>query len=53
VRPDAAKDTLAAADVIAAEVEAGPHSELGLALTRVRGLLDHEERSVAESSKTG
>ena len=49
--PDAAKDALAAADVIAAEVEAGPDSELGLALARVRGLVGHEVRSAGESSK--
>jgi tetratricopeptide (TPR) repeat protein len=37
---EAAAGALAAAEAIAAEVEAGPDSELGLALTRVRGLLD-------------
>lgn len=36
--PDAASAALAEADVIATEVGAGPDSELGLALTRVRGL---------------
>jgi predicted ATPase/class 3 adenylate cyclase/Tfp pilus assembly protein PilF len=53
VCPDAAKDALAAADVIAAEVGAGPDSELSLALARVRGLVGQEERSVAETSKAG
>jgi len=43
VRPDAAKDALATADIIAAEVGAGPESELGLALARVRGLVGQEE----------
>ncbi|HTP45429.1 MAG TPA: tetratricopeptide repeat protein [Casimicrobiaceae bacterium] len=38
VCPDAAHDALAAAELIAAEVGAGPDSELGLALARVRGL---------------
>jgi len=42
--PNDARAALAAAHVIAVEVDAGPHSELGVALTRVRGLLDHEER---------
>ena len=36
--PDAARAALAEADVIAAEVGAGPDSELGLALARVRNL---------------
>ncbi len=49
VCPDAAKGSLAAANLIAAEVGAGPDSELGLALTRVRGLLGHENRSVGDS----
>jgi predicted ATPase/class 3 adenylate cyclase/tetratricopeptide (TPR) repeat protein len=51
--PDAAKNALAAADVIAAEVGAGPDSELGLALARVRGLVGQEERSVIDSSLGG
>jgi predicted ATPase/class 3 adenylate cyclase/Flp pilus assembly protein TadD len=38
----AARAALAAADVIATEVGAGPDSELGLALARVRNLLAHE-----------
>jgi len=42
LRPDAARAALEAADVIAAEVGAGPDSEFGLALTRVRGLLGQE-----------
>ena len=36
--PDVARVALAAAEVIAAEVRAGPDSELGLALARVRDL---------------
>jgi len=36
---DAATNALGAADVIASEVRAGPDSELGLALARVRDLL--------------
>jgi class 3 adenylate cyclase/predicted ATPase/Tfp pilus assembly protein PilF len=42
--PNAAKAAVRAADLIAAEVRAGPDSELGLALARVRGLLSHEQR---------
>ena len=41
----------AAAEAIATEVGAGPDSELGLALTRVKGLLDHEEPWVGDSPK--
>ena len=41
--PDAAKAALRAADIVATEVRAGPDSELGLALARVRGLLRHEQ----------
>jgi hypothetical protein len=37
--PDAARSALTAADAIAAEVGAGPESELGLALARVRDLI--------------
>jgi predicted ATPase/class 3 adenylate cyclase/Tfp pilus assembly protein PilF len=42
--PDAARTALRAADIIATEVRAGPDSELGLALARVRDLLGHEQR---------
>ena len=42
--PDAATAALRAADIIATEVRAGPDSELGLALARVRDLLGHEQR---------
>ena len=42
--PDAARTALRAADVIATEVRAGPDSELGLALARVRDLLGQEQR---------
>ena len=51
-RPDAASAALAAADVIAAEVCAGPDSELGLALARVRNLLG-QVRCVAGDSSLG
>jgi predicted ATPase/class 3 adenylate cyclase/Tfp pilus assembly protein PilF len=51
--PDAARDALAAADVIAAEVGAGPDSEFGLALTRVRGLIGHEDLPVRDSPMAG
>ena len=47
--PDAARAALAAADIIAAEVGAGPDSELGLALARVRNVLSIEQRSGADS----
>ena len=40
--PDAASAALRAADIIATEVRAGPESELGLALGRVRRLLGHD-----------
>ena len=40
--PVAAEAALRAADSIATEVSAGPDSELGLALARVRNLLRHE-----------
>ena len=39
--PDAARAALGEASVIAAEVAAGSHSELGLALAHVRNLLSH------------
>jgi predicted ATPase/class 3 adenylate cyclase/Tfp pilus assembly protein PilF len=42
--PDAAKAALRAADIVATEVRAGPDSELGLALARVRGFLRQEQR---------
>jgi class 3 adenylate cyclase/predicted ATPase/Tfp pilus assembly protein PilF len=42
--PNAARAAVGAADFIATEVRAGPDSELGLALARVRGLLSHEQR---------
>jgi tetratricopeptide (TPR) repeat protein len=40
--PDVAGAALGAADIVAAAVRAGPESELGLALTRVRRLLERE-----------
>jgi tetratricopeptide (TPR) repeat protein len=43
-RSDAARSALATADVITAAVGAGPDSELGIALARVRGLLGQERR---------
>lgn len=43
--PDDANAALAEANAIAAEVRAGPNSELGLALTRVRNLLCHGNKS--------
>ena len=51
--PNAAKAALAEADVIAAEVRAGPDSELGLALARVRNLLVHGHNSEVDSSIAG
>ena len=42
--PDAARAALQAAEIIATEVRAGPESELGLALARVRDLLGDEQR---------
>jgi hypothetical protein len=39
--------------VIAAEVGAGPDSELGLALARVRNLLCHGDNSEVDSPITG
>ena len=51
--PNAAKAALAEADVIAAEVGAGPDSELGLALARVRNLLGHGHNSEVDSSIAG
>jgi tetratricopeptide (TPR) repeat protein len=50
--PDAAGAALEATNVIATEVGAGPDSELGLALARVRNLLCHGNNSV-DSSITG
>ena len=44
----AAATALAAAEAIAADVGAGPDSELGLALARVRVLLGHEEGTVRD-----
>ena len=44
-----ASAALAAADAIATEVKAGPDSELGLALARVRDLLGKEQRSGIDS----
>ena len=46
--PDAARSPRAA-DIIATEVRAGPDSELGLALARVRDLLGREVHSVGDS----
>jgi predicted ATPase/class 3 adenylate cyclase/Tfp pilus assembly protein PilF len=48
--PDAASGALRAADIIATEVSAGRDSELGLALARVRHLL--EDKSEARASTT-
>ncbi len=48
--PDHAKAALEEANAIAAEVGAGPDSELGLALTRVRNLLREGINSEADSS---
>jgi predicted ATPase/class 3 adenylate cyclase/Tfp pilus assembly protein PilF len=42
--PDSAGAALQAADLITTEVGAGPDSELGLALARVRDLFRHEQR---------
>jgi predicted ATPase/class 3 adenylate cyclase len=53
VCPDAAKDALAAADVVAAEVGAGPDSELSLALVRVRNLLCHGRNSEVDRAIAG
>ena len=50
--PNDAKAALAEADVIAAEVGAGPDSELGLALARVRNLLYHGNNSEVDSPIT-
>lgn len=47
-----AKAALAEANVIAAEVGAGPDSELGLALARVRNLLCHGDNSEVDSPIT-
>jgi tetratricopeptide (TPR) repeat protein len=51
--PNDAKAALAEANVIAAEVGAGPNSELGLARARVRNLLCHGSNSEADSPITG
>ena len=51
--PAAARAALAAADVIAAEVGAGPDSPLGLALARVRNLLGHDLRSEVDGPTIG
>ena len=50
---NAAKAALAEANVIAAEVGAGPDSELGVALARVRNLLCHGNTSAVDSPITG
>jgi predicted ATPase/class 3 adenylate cyclase/tetratricopeptide (TPR) repeat protein len=49
--PHAANAALAGADAITAAVSAGPDSELGLALARVRNLLRHKKRSGVDSPK--
>jgi len=41
--PEVARAALRAPDSIATEIKAGPDSELGLALDRVRDLLGHEQ----------
>ena len=51
--PDHAKAELEEANAIAAEVGAGPDSELGLALARVRTLLHRRHNSEVDSSLTG
>jgi tetratricopeptide (TPR) repeat protein len=51
--PDAARIAREQADAIAAAVGAGPDSELGLALARVRNLLAQEGRPGVESRKAG
>ncbi len=48
-RAEAAGSALEAADAITTEVGAGPDSELGLALARVRNRLGREEHSVGDS----
>jgi len=50
---NAARAALGAADTIATEVRAGPDSELGLALARVRSLLGYEQRSGVDSPIAG
>jgi hypothetical protein len=50
---NAARAALGAADTIATEVRAGPDSELGLALARVRDLLGYEQRSGVDSPIAG
>ena len=47
---DAARDALAAANVIAAELMAGADSELGIALARVRNLLGQQQRVSVDGS---
>jgi hypothetical protein len=49
--PDAASAALNGADAITVALGAGPDSELGLALARVRNLLGHEQRSGVGSPK--
>ena len=51
--PDAASAALAEADVVAAEVGAGPSSELGLALARVRNLCGHRKSPGVDSPIAG
>ena len=51
--PEAAKVALGTAEVIAAELGAGPESELGLGLARVRDLLGHGQSSRADDPKAG
>ena len=51
--PHAARAALEAADAITAAVGAGPDSELGHALARVRDLLGHEQRSGVDSPSAG
>lgn len=51
--PSAANVALAEAEAIAAEVDAGADSELGLALARVRNIFAHEARSIVEGPIAG
>jgi predicted ATPase/class 3 adenylate cyclase len=51
--PDAARAALAAADVAATAGGAGPGSEVGLALARVRNLLEHGHRLGVDDSIAG
>ena len=47
--PQAARSALDAADIIARDVGAGPDSELGMALARIRNLLVHPRVGAVEN----